>query len=132
MSAPRKATIPGMGGPAVRASTPGAPMSPAPEREGPQTSPGSTSESAAVEANGAKRRRSNGYAASRRVAMNHRVREPVAARLAALVEELRESDYPASQAELLQALIHFRLPERDEATRLVERWRALVNAPPER
>jgi len=132
MSAPRKAIIPGMGGPAVRASTPGATTSPAPERERAQTSAGPSSESGAAEANGAKGRQSNAYAGSRRVAMNHRVREPLAARLAALVEELRESDYPASQAEVLQALIHFRLPELDEAVRLVERWRALVNAPPER
>ena len=132
MSAPRKAIIPGMGGPAVRASTSGGTTSPAPEREGAQTSAGPRSESGAAEAKGAKRRQSNAYAGSRRVAMNHRVREPLAARLAALVEELRESDYPASQAEVLQALIHFRLPELDEAVRLVERWRALVNAPPER
>ncbi len=128
MNAPRKATIPGMGGPAVRGNGP----PPAPASDTPPSSQSPTTESGPAEGDGARRRRTNPYAGAKWVAMNHRVREPVAARLAALVEELRVSDYPASRAELLQAFIHFRLPDREEAVRLVERWRALINAPPER
>ncbi|MGI8593047.1 MAG: hypothetical protein ACR2ML_01520, partial [Solirubrobacteraceae bacterium] len=70
------------------------------------------------------------YAGARRVAMSHRVLEPVARRVATVADELRESGYPASQAEVVQAVIEFRLPPAAEAARLVERWRALVNAVP--
>ena len=71
-----------------------------------------------------------GYAGVPRVGMSHRVLEPVAARVATLAEELRQTGYPVSQAELVQALIEFRLPGVGEAAKLVERWRALVNAVP--
>ena len=71
-----------------------------------------------------------GYAGAPRVGMSHRVLEPVAARVATLAEELRQTGYPVSQAELVQALIEFRLPGVGEAAKLVERWRALVNAVP--
>lgn len=70
------------------------------------------------------------YAQARRVAMSHRVLEPVAARVATVANELRDAGYPVSQAELVQAVIEFNLPSAPAAAELVERWRALVNAVP--
>lgn len=76
----------------------------------------------------------NPYAGDRRVPMNHRVLESIPARVAALSEELVDAGYAArqvSQAELIQAVLHFHTPSSvDEARILVQRWALLKGAPP--
>lgn len=67
----------------------------------------------------------------RRVAMNHRVREAVADRLAEAARALEGTGYQASKAELLEAFIYFELPESGlRLARLIERWRVELAKPP--
>lgn len=76
----------------------------------------------------------NPFARDKRVPMNHRVLESIPARVAALSEELEAAGYGArqvSQAELIQAVLHFYLPaSADDARDLVQRWALLKAAPP--
>lgn len=59
--------------------------------------------------------------------MNHRVYAPLAARLAELATQLDTEGYRVSQAELLQAILHFQTPDDSAAARsLVRRWRRLL------
>lgn len=78
--------------------------------------------------------RENPYAGDQRVPMNHRVLESIPARVAALSGELVDAGYNArqvSQAELIQAVLHFHLPRgADDARELVQRWAMVKAAPP--
>jgi hypothetical protein len=78
----------------------------------------------------------NPYAGDRRVPMNHRVYETFPRRLAELSQELMEAGYPsrqASQAELLQMILHDSMPGTvDEAARRMQLWALVKAAPPVR
>jgi len=78
----------------------------------------------------------NPYAGVRRVPMNHRVYETFPQQLAELSEQLVDAGYSprqASQAELLQMILHDSMPRSvDEAARRMQLWALVKAAPPAR
>jgi hypothetical protein len=78
----------------------------------------------------------NPYAGVRRVPMNHRVYEAFPQQLAELSQQLTDAGYSprqASQAELLQMILHDSMPRSvDEAARRIQLWALVKAAPPAR
>lgn len=78
----------------------------------------------------------NPYAGVRRVPMNHRVYDVFPTQLAELSQQLIDAGYSprqASQAELLQMILHDSMPRTmDEAAQRMQRWALVKSAPPAR
>jgi hypothetical protein len=78
----------------------------------------------------------NPYAGDRRVPMNHRVYETFPQQLADLSQQLVDAGYSprqASQAELLQMILHDSMPRSvEDAARRMQRWALVKAAPPAR
>src|SRR5512144_1707376 len=76
----------------------------------------------------------NPYAGERRVPMNHRVYQTFPQQLAELSQQLIDAGYSprqASQAELLQMILHDSMPQSvEEAARRMQLWAMVKAAPP--
>jgi hypothetical protein len=76
----------------------------------------------------------NPYTGQKRTSMTHRVFEGIKREIAERSDELTEAGWPhASQAELVQAILHFGMPaDMEAAGRLLQDWGAVKLAPPRR